>query len=117
LLRRFNRNALEKLMKSLFACWREISAPSLALYVALGGQAAQAADPGYAPPRAFALAAPAYGLDPRCSIIPVPQLNLVGETARFRAQAVCQSRGLYADSLVFPASPLIYRGYSYGRER
>lgn len=47
-------------------------------------------------------------VDARCRIIPVPQLDLVGDTARFRPTAVCQSRGLYADSLGFPQAPVLY---------
>lgn len=41
-------------------------------------------------------------LDPRCRIVPQPEASLYGETARFRPTAVCQSRGLYADSVVVP---------------
>lgn len=93
---------------------------SLVLATGLGCSVADAADldfgapRGYAPPQA---AAPAFGVDPRCRIVPTPELNLVGDTARFRAEAVCQSRGLYADSLVFPEPPVFYRGYVYGYER
>ena len=103
------------------------SAPTLcamALLAAQGLEGARAADLGYAargsgfagygpppapPPFAFAV-------DPRCAIVPMPQLDLAGDTARFRAAAVCQSRGLYTDSLMFPGPPVLYRGYSYGRE-
>lgn len=42
------------------------------------------------------------GLDPRCRIIPSPQMNLVGDVYSFRPIAVCQSRGLYADSVSIP---------------
>lgn len=90
----------------------------------LGAHEARAADLGYAPRGAgFAGYGPppppppfAYAVDPRCAIVPMPQLDLVGDTARFRATAVCQSRGLYTDSLLFPGPPVLYRGYSYGRE-
>lgn len=58
----------------------------------------------------------AYAVDPRCVIAPMPQADLVGDTARFRATAICQSRGLYTDTLMFPGPPVMYRGYSYGRE-
>lgn len=102
--------------RSRWACWlwlvAGLSAPP----------AATAADLGYAPyaPRNHAgpPAPPlyAYAVDPRCSIVPMPQLDLVGDTARFRATAVCQSRGLYTDSLLFPGPPVLYRGYNYGRE-
>lgn len=81
---------------------------------------AGAADLGYAPrgPAVGAYAPPpfAFAVDPRCAIVPMPQLDLVGDTARFRATAVCQSRGLYTDSLLFPGPPVLYRGYSYGRQ-
>jgi len=43
-----------------------------------------------------------YGLDPRCRIIPSPQMTLVGDVYSFRPIAVCQSRGLYADSATIP---------------
>ncbi len=95
----------------------------LGLLTALGAPpVATAAHLGYAPyaPRNYAgpPAPPlyAYAVDPRCSIVPMPQLDLVGDTARFRATAVCQSRGLYTDSLLFPGPPVLYRGYNYGRE-
>ncbi len=85
----------------------------------LGGPGA-AADLGYAP-RPYLIPQPpapppyAFAVDPRCSIVPMPQTDLVGDTARFRATAVCQSRGLYADSLIFPGPPVLYRGDNYGR--
>jgi hypothetical protein len=41
-------------------------------------------------------------LDPRCRIVPMPQANLYGDTARFRPTAVCQSRGMYEYSVLFP---------------
>jgi hypothetical protein len=47
-------------------------------------------------------------VDARCRIVPNPQLDLVGDTARFRPTAVCLSRGLYADSLGFPQAPVLY---------
>jgi hypothetical protein len=65
---------------------------------------------GYAPPRP---APYMVGVDARCRIIPAPELDLVGDTARFHPQAVCQSRGLYADSLEFPGAPVFY-GPAYG---
>jgi hypothetical protein len=113
-------NALENAMESLFALVGRPWGAAFALCLALGVGSAQAADFGYGrPPSAYLPPPPVYSfnVDPRCRIIPAPQLDLVGDTARFRAQALCQSRGLYADSLVFPEPPLIYRGYSYGRER
>jgi hypothetical protein len=75
----------------------------------IGG--AQAADLGPWPGPAFEPAVEIYGpvygyfnpgLDPRCRIVPQPQANLYGDTARFRPTAVCQSRGLYTDSVLFP---------------
>ncbi|WP_395666861.1 hypothetical protein [Methylocella sp.] len=96
--------------------------------LAAGPGGAGAADLGYAPyvppPPALAQAGrpPAdYGVDPRCSVVGMPQADLVGDTARFRPTAICQSRGLYTDSVLFPGPPVIYRpppvaipGYSYG---
>lgn len=70
--------------------------------------------PGYGPPPPPLFA---YTVDPRCSIVPMPQSDLVGDTARFRATAVCQSRGLYTDLLMFPGAPVLYRGYFYGHEQ
>lgn len=76
-----------------------------------GSDAAHAADFAAGPPQdlvpAVDIAGPVYGyfnpvLDPRCRIVPMPQLNLYGDTARFRPTAVCQSRGLYTDSVLFP---------------
>jgi hypothetical protein len=32
----------------------------------------------------------------------MPEASLYGDTARLRPTAVCQSRGLYADSVLFP---------------
>jgi hypothetical protein len=72
---------------------------------------AHAADlaPGPAPSMvpAVEIVGPVYGyfnpvIDPRCRIVPQPEANLYGDTARFRPTAVCQSRGLYADSVLFP---------------
>jgi hypothetical protein len=75
----------------------------------VGSDTAHAADlgPGPAYPPAVEIYGPVYGyfnpvLDPRCRIVPQPQLNLYGDTARFRPTAVCQSRGLYTDSVLFP---------------
>ncbi len=82
----------------------------IAVFLA-GIGAAHAADlgpgPGPAYPPAVEIYGPVYGyfnpvLDPRCRIVPQPQLNLYGDTARFRPTAVCQSRGLYTDSVLFP---------------
>lgn len=72
------------------------------------------AAPAYQAPPAFFPPPPAVALDPRCVVAPMPQSDLVGDTARFRATAICQSRGLYTDTLMFPGPPVIYRGYSYG---
>ncbi len=51
----------------------------------------------YGPPRAVAPRA-RFALDPRCRMIPQPELNLYGDTTRFRPTIVCMSRGLLADS-------------------
>ena len=70
--------------------------------------AAHAADLAWPPAPVAVYPGPVYGydgfpvVDPRCRIIPIPQANLFGDTARFRPTAVCQSRGLYADSVLFP---------------
>ena len=86
----------------LLACAWLLSAS----FVAAG--AVQAADltPGPWPPSEES-AGPVYGyfnpvLDPRCRIVAQPQANLFGDTTRFRPASVCQSRGLYADSVLFP---------------
>jgi len=68
---------------------------------------AHAADLAPGPEPAVEIAGPPTGyfnpvLDPRCRIVPQPELNLYGDTARFRPTAVCQSRGLYTDSVLFP---------------
>ncbi len=57
-----------------------------------------------APPAALAYGAGVFDpwFDPRCRIVPQPEANLYGDTARFRPTAVCQSRGLYVDSVVVP---------------
>jgi len=65
-----------------------------------------------APPPAYA--GPA--VDPRCRVVPQPEANLFGSTARFRPTLICTSRGLYADS--FGPYPLYYPyqgGYGYER--
>jgi hypothetical protein len=90
-----------------------LSATAGALAADLGYAPRGAGIAGYGPPPPQPFA---YAVDPRCSIVPMPQPDLVGDTARFRATAVCQSRGLYSDSLMFPGPPVLYRGYAYGRE-
>jgi len=97
---------------------RRIFGAGLLIIAGLGFSPARAADLdgpawGAAPP---VVAYGGVGVDARCRIIPAPELNLVGDTARFRPQAVCQSRGLYADSLGFPEPPVFY-GYAYGYAR
>ncbi|SFK32858.1 hypothetical protein [Methylocapsa palsarum] len=73
-------------------------------YPGPGGGGSPGGDRGYAyaPPRVY------DAVDARCRIVPNPQLDLVGDTARFRPTAVCLSRGLYADSLGFPQAPVLY---------
>jgi hypothetical protein len=39
-------------------------------------------------------------LDPSCRIIPQPEAAPSGDTARFCPTAVCESRGVYADSVL-----------------
>jgi hypothetical protein len=63
-------------------------------------------DQGYAQPR---VAARPFLLDPRCRIIPQPELNLYGDTARFRPTIICMSRGILADS--FGPYPFHYPYY------
>lgn len=85
---------------------------SIGLAAGAGLGIAQAADlvPGPGPffgPPPMEWIGPVYGyfdpvMDPRCRIVPMPQANLYGDTARFRPTAVCQSRGLYVDSVVLP---------------
>jgi hypothetical protein len=47
-------------------------------------------------------------IDQRCRIIPDPLKNLHGDVSQFGRVAVCQSRGLYADSVYFPDSVFMY---------
>lgn len=106
-------------MQSLNGCARGARFLLLALFAGLGCRPARAADldgPYYAPPPPVVAYGGGVGVDARCRIIPAPELNLVGDTARFRPQAVCQSRGLYADSLGFPEAPVFY-GFGYGYRR
>jgi hypothetical protein len=96
-----------KLMGSRACAWL----CSAAFLAGAGVSAAHAADLGPGPGPGFAPAVEIYGpvygyfnpvLDPRCRIVPQPELSLYGDTARFRPTAVCQSRGLYTDSVLFP---------------
>jgi hypothetical protein len=107
-----------------------LSAGGAYLFAQLAGLAASAAlaadlgpgrgGDGYGygpPPGAYVPGGVVYdAVDARCRIIPNPQLDLVGDTARFRPTAVCLSRGLYADSLGFPQAPVLY-GPLYGPPR
>ncbi len=71
-------------------------------FAIMGPQLARAADldEAYQRPRPYAAirGAPGAVIDPRCRVIPQPELNLYGDTARFRPTLVCMSRGLLADS-------------------
>jgi hypothetical protein len=59
--------------------------------------------PGAPPSFAYGYAGFFYPTwDPRCRIVPMPEASLYGETARMRPTAVCQSQGLYGDSVLFP---------------
>ncbi len=49
-------------------------------------------------------------LDPRCRVIPQPEVNLYGDTTRFRPTLICMSRGMLADS--FGPYPFYYPYYS-----
>jgi hypothetical protein len=68
----------------------------------LAGPPMQGAVPEAVPPLAYGYGAFNPFSDPRCRIVPMPELSLYGETARFRPTAVCQSRGVYADTVVLP---------------
>jgi hypothetical protein len=95
-------------LKGLMACAR-VASLTLA---ACPGSGFAAADLRLGPgaPPAIADGAMAHGYagffyptrDPRCRIVPMPEASLYGETARLRPTAVCQSQGLYADSVLFP---------------
>ena len=82
---------------------------SLALAELVRSSCADAADLGPGPAPVLDGGVVAYGyagffyptLDPRCRIVPMPEASLYGDTARLRPTAVCQSRGLYADSVLF----------------
>ena len=52
-------------------------------------------------------------IDPRCRIIPDPRMNLYGDVLHFGRVAVCESRGLYADSVSFPDSVFILDEWGY----
>jgi len=91
----------------LRACAWLWSAGLAAAGVATAHAADRAPRPGPDFVPAGVMAGPPYGyfnpvVDPRCRIVPMPQANLVGDTARFRPTAICQSRGLYEDSVLFP---------------
>jgi hypothetical protein len=49
-------------------------------------------------------------LDPRCRVVPQPEVNLYGDTTRFRPTLICMSRGMVADS--FGPYPFYYPYYS-----
>lgn len=66
-------------------------------------------DRAYPPPPPAYAAERSVGIDPRCRVIPQPELNLYGNTTRFRPTIVCMSRGLYADS--FGPYPFSYPYY------
>lgn len=86
----------------------DVSKSMVVLLVVLGAGVgpARPADYRAAPPQVIEGVGPelveACGLDPRCRIIPSPQMTLVGDVYSFRPIAVCQSRGLYADSVSIP---------------
>ena len=89
-----------------FAC---LALLTFAAFVGCG--AAQAADvgpvPGPGPEAGGGASVPRYAgyfyttVDPRCRVVPMPEASLYGDTARTVPTAVCQSRGLYADSVLF----------------
>ncbi len=61
-------------------------------------------------PDAIAGVAGARALDPRCRVVPQPEVNLYGDTTRFRPTLICMSRGMLADS--FGPYPFYYPYYS-----
>ncbi len=84
-----------------------VSALVVSALVGFASGPAQSADYRAAPPQIIEgegpeVVAGGYGLDPRCRIIPSPQMTLVGDVYSFRPIVVCQSRGLYADSATIP---------------
>ena len=84
-----------------------ISVCAVAALFGIGSGPARSADYRAAPPQAIEGEGPevvvgGYGIDPRCRIIPSPQMTIVGDVYSFRPIAVCQSRGLYADSATIP---------------
>jgi hypothetical protein len=77
---------------------------SLALAALVRSSCADAADlgPGPAPVLDGGVVAYGYaGFFYPTRIVPMPEASLYGDTARLRPTAVCQSRGLYADSVLF----------------
>ena len=89
--------------------WQRLLAPGLIFFAGFAAPAPTlAADLGELPyppppPAGYAYNGGFFGpLDPRCRIVPMPEANLYGDTVRFRPTAVCQSLGLYADSVLFP---------------
>jgi hypothetical protein len=86
----------------------DVSKTMVLVVLALGTDAgpARAADYRAAPPTVIEGVGPeiveGFGIDPRCRIIPSPQMSLVGDVSSFKPIAVCQSRGLYADSVSIP---------------
>lgn len=106
-------------MKKFAACASRASAVVVTLLVCSTPQSARAADysggarRGAPPPQVIEGSGPyVFGrfipeIDPRCRIIPDPQMNLRGDVVLFGQVAVCQSRGLYADSVSFPDSVFV----------
>lgn len=105
--------------RALFARSEAVFALFAAVFLLLGTERPQAADysgqgRSAPPPRVIEGVGPEiYGrfipeIDQRCRIIPDPEKNLHGDVTRFGRVAVCQSRGLYADSVYFPDSVFMY---------
>ncbi|HYP57090.1 MAG TPA: hypothetical protein VEQ35_02270 [Beijerinckia sp.] len=83
---------------------------SLLLLAASAAGLVRAADLDQLPPpapRAIVAPAPGVWLDPRCRIVPEPQLDLYGNVAGYRPMAVCFSQGVLADSF-YPFYPYPY---------
>ncbi len=73
-------------------------------------QRGAAREPGFAGPAVIAGASGGRVLDPRCRVVPQPEVNLYGDTTRFRPTLICMSRGMVADS--FGPYPFYYPYYS-----
>lgn len=93
-------------MVRLIGQWPQRCFAGLTLAVFMQCGSVLAADKAPLPAPAPNMTGPVPGyfyptLDPRCRNVPMPEASLYGDTARMVPTAVCQSRGLYADSVLF----------------